>query len=335
MKLERNAIVALTAGATFVLLLLFHLFTSGFIFNIKDFFVSIYFAIWVGALAFVIFTFIIPYIQERKKRVKAAKPGTGPGVTPAPFKSPRSGMPVRERIVAYVAERRKEDGLPAPEPLRPSRTVAPPSSSSARAAAPAVSMPVAAAVQSVQAPAAATSSGDDMGDLPLPDDFGSVDSGSDDLGSLPGLDDDFGGMDEFGGSDDISSGLDGDNAGLLDGDEESVSAPVSDDLPSGGLSDDGLPAFDDDLDSGFGGSDMLDDAGMDLSGDDVLTMDDEDSPVMSDDRDSGGLSEAGLPDLDDSLEPDMMESDLGSDDDFGDIEFVDLEPDEPKSPPRK
>lgn len=335
MKLERNAIVALTAGATFVILLLFHLFTSGFLFNIKDFFVSIYFAIWIGALAFVILTFIIPYIQERKKRVKAAKPGMGPGITPAPFKSPRSGMPIRERIVAYVAERRKEDGLPAPEPLRPSRTVAPPSPSPARNAAPAVSMPVAAAVQSVQAPAVPAPTGDDMGDLPLPDDFGSVDSGSDDLGSLPGLDDDFGGMDEFGGNDDLPSGFDDGNAGLVDSDAEGESSPVSEDLPSGGLSDEGLPAFEGDLDSGFDESDMMDDSGMDLSGDDVLTMDDEDSHVMSDDRDSGGLSEAGLPDLDDSLEPDMMESDLGGDDDFGDIEFVDLEPDESKTPPKK
>ncbi len=332
MKLERNSIVAIAVGVTFAILLLFNLFNSGFIIEIKGILVSVYFAIWVGALGYVILTFIIPFVQERKKAGRGSKPGagTGPGATPAPFKSPRSGMPVRERIAAYVTERRREDGLPSPEPLRPSRTGSSAPASAGRSA-PSVSS-VRAAEPSIAAPPVMAASGSDMGDLPLPDDFGSVDEPSDDMGALPGLDDDFGGMDEFGGSDDMPPDFGDDNSGLLGADD--IGSPVSSDssLPADDLPDGGLPGFDGDLDSDIGESDIMgdDDSMMDLSGDDVLTMDDEGPSSMSD----GGLSEAGLPDLDDTLEPDMMDTDLGSDEDFGDIEFVDLEPDEPK-PPKK
>lgn len=333
MKLERNSIVAIAVGVTFAILLLFNLFTSGFKLEIKGILVSVYFAIWVGALSFVISTFIIPYIQERKKQSRASKPGAGlgPGATQAPFKSPRSGMPVRERIATYVAERRREDGLPSPEPLRPSRTPSAPAGVS-RDVSPSISSVRAAKSDISASPGMTASAGGDLGDLPLPDDFGSVDTSSDDMGALPGLDDDFGGMDEFGGSDDMPPDFGEDNSGLL-GSDDLGSSPVSSDssLPLDDLSDGGLPGFDGDLDSDIGESDIMgDDSMMDLSGDDVLTMDDDSSSGSSE----GGLSEAGL-DLDDTLEPDLLDGDIGGDEDFGDIEFVDLEPDEPKTTSKK
>lgn len=332
MKLERNGIVAIAFGVTFAFLLLFNLLTSGFRLEIKGLFVAIYFAIWVGAVSFVILTFIIPFLKERKKTGKKSKTGAGTAaVSPSiPFKSPRSGLPVRERIIAYVAERRHEEGLPAPEPLTPSR---PPSSGAGTAFSSVAGAPSHERVsKGPAAPAIAGSGGSDLGDLPLPDGFGSVDE-SGDMGALPGLDDDLGGLDEFGVGDEMPADFGDDNSGLL-GDEgglaseETVPEPSSDSISEGGL-----PGFEGDLDSEIGESDIMGDEGvMDLSGDDLLTMD-EDSSLPAESE--GGLSEAGLPDLDEDLEPDMMESDLSGDEDFGDIEFMDLEPEEPKKPSKK
>ncbi len=332
MKLERNSIIAIAFGVTLAILLLFNILTSGFRLELKGILVSIYFAIWVGAVIFVILTFIVPFIQTRKEEKNKAKASTstGSGISSTPFKSPRSSLPIKERIVAYVTERRREDGLPVPEPLRPSRPAASTTGASA-------SRTVAAEQPSVVAsvPSGGSSSGEDLGELPLPDDFGSVDA-SGEAGSLPGFDDEFGGLDEFGGGDEISSDFGDDNSGLL-GDEAGASVPAEEDLELPVESGDagGLPGFDGDLDSEIGESEIMGDEGMmDLSGDDLLTMDEE-SSAGSDQSDleisDGGLSEAGLPDLDGALEPDMMDTDLsGGDEDFGDIEFMDLEPEEPK-----
>ena len=340
MKLERNGIVAIIFVITFVILLLFSLLTSGFRLDIKGIFVAIYFAVWVGAVAFVILTFVLPYLSDRKKEKKRAKAGSSHsgGGTPAPFRSPRSGLPVRERIVTYVAERRREDGLSAPEPLRPSRTVTsgsagmPSAGASHRVVAVSGSASQVSPVDRIspEIPEAPRVSGnDDLGDLPLPDDFGSVDESDSDMGGLPGLDDDFDDLDGFGGGDEMPSDLNDDNSGLLGdfGDIHSAPEPVS--APSPVMSDGELPGFDGDIDSDFIESDLMSDDGiMDLSGDDILTMDDDEERPSSHSS-SGGLSEAGLPDLDDSLEPDIIDSDLSGDEDFDDIEFMDLEPEEP------
>ncbi|HWQ64681.1 MAG TPA: hypothetical protein VN429_09730 [Methanospirillum sp.] len=338
MKLERNSIIAIVFGVTLAILLLFNIVTSGFKVELKGILVSVYFAIWVAAVAFVLFTFVIPYINTRKEEKKKGKPGTH-GATPPPYKSPRSGLPVRERITAYVTERRREDGLPAPEPLRPARPVAseaPVSAAAAKAAA--AKMVVSPAASPVQPVTSANSS--DLGDLPLPDDFGSGES-VDEAGDLPGLDDDFGEMDEFGGGEEMSPDFGDDNSGLLADDGMTVSSDIPESPVESGSAGD-LPGFDGDLDSEIGESDIMgDDSMMDLSGDDLLVMDEDPSSAPAEDLSvelDGGISDAGLPDLDDtlSLEPDMMESDLSSgDEDFGDIEFVDLEPEEPKKPAKK
>lgn len=340
MKLERNSIIAIVFGVTLAILLLFNIVTSGFKVELKGILVSVYFAIWVAAVAFVVFTFVLPYIKSKQEEKKKGKAGM-PGFTPAPYKSPRSSLPIRERITAYVTERRREDGLPAPEPLRPARPApseVPVSPAAAKAAAAGmVAATATAAVSSVQ-PDSADSS--DLGDLPLPDDFGSEGAGEE-AGELPGLDDDFGEMDDFGGGEEMPPDFGDDNSGLLADDGISVSSDISE-APVESGSDGELPGFDGDLDSEIGESEIMgDDSVMDLSGDDLLVMDDEPSSTPVEDlsvESDGGLTEAGLPDLDDdlSLEPDMMESDLsGGDEDFGDIEFVDLEPEEPKKPAKK
>ena len=329
MKLERNGIVVALFGITFVILLLFSFLTSGFKFDIKGIFVAIYFAVWIAAVAFVLLTFILPFLSERKKEAKVKKTGTGPatGAIPTPFKSPRSGLPVRERIALYVAERRREDGLPAPEPLHPSRA-----GSSAMGKQPSAPPSAAAAAipSSGTAPVSSAGRMEDnelLGDIPLPDDFGSVDASSGDMGTLPGLEDDFGDLGEFGGSDDMPPDFSEETSSVFIADSSDTvrappKSPTSEDLPDGGL-----PGFDGDIDSDLSESDLMpDDAMMDLSDDDVLTMDEESVPSSS----SGELSEAGLPDLDDTLEPDVFDQDLSEDDDFGDIEFMDLEPEEPK-----
>ncbi|PKL59713.1 MAG: hypothetical protein CVV33_06425 [Methanomicrobiales archaeon HGW-Methanomicrobiales-4] len=336
MKLERNGIVAIIFVITFVILLFFSYLTSGFLLEVKGILVAIYFSVWVVAVVFVVLTFVFPYLADRKKVKDAKKAGSSSGAgVPVPFKSPRSGLPVRERIVAYVTERRREDGLSAPEPLRPSRTV---SSDSVRTAGAGASQrvipgsgitPMVSGVSPDLSGKGTESTGDDMGDLPLPDDFGSVDDSSGDMGSLPGLDDDFGDLGGFGGGDEMPPDFDGDNSGLLgdsDGiqsDSEPVSASYSD------MSDGELPGFDGDINQEFGESELISDDGMmDLSGDDVLTMDDDEA--FSSSSLAGSLSEEGLPDIDGGLEPDLIDSDLTGDEDFGDIEFMDLEPEEPK-----
>jgi hypothetical protein len=330
--------------------------TSGFAFEIKGIFVALYFAVWIAAVVFVLMTYIIPYFQDWNKRAKkkASAKAASP-ITPPPFRSPRSGLPLRDRIAVYVAERRKEDGLAVPEPLRPSRTVSagPVASSSAGSVIPKSSVsPAISATQSVKkedierTPSAMGSGGDALGDLPLPDDFGSVDDSDGDMGSLPGLDGDIDDFGELGGSDYLSSDIE-DEGGLVDdsGEMDGMAAFVESTQPgfspastsSASASSGELPGFDGDLEVGLDDSDLMPDSmSMDLSDDDLLVMDDDasmdSSSSMSHSAPSDGLSEAGLPDLGESLEPDIMDSDLSVDEDFGDIEFMDLEPEEPPKP---
>jgi len=334
-----------------VILLLFSLLTSGFGFDIKGIFVALYFAVWIAAVVFVVMTYIIPMIKDRQKKAKnQVKKGSTGVVSPPPFKSPRSGLPLRDRVAAYVAERRKEDGLQTPQPLRPSRTVSSKSGGSSSGYQAGTSTPssisasssagiAGAAVSSLAPEPCVTGTGgigEDLGDLPLPDDFGSVDDAGTGMDSLPGLDGDIDDLSGFDGGGDITDdfvvddGID-DTGGFP---EEPVSGSSSQDFSGGEL-----PGLDDDLDAGFDGSDFISDDGMmDLSSGDILTMDDEESmePVLSPSSGdegtimSDGLSEDGLPDLDETLEPDILDSDLSGDEDFGDIEFDDLEPEEPK-----
>jgi uncharacterized membrane protein len=336
MKLERNGIVVIIFIVTFVILLLFSFLTSGYRLDIKGFFVAIYFAIWIDAVAYVILTFVLPYLSERKKAKKKTKSGfsPAPGVTPAPFRSPRSNLPLRERIAAYVAERRREDGLSAPEPLLPSRPVP---SATAAPADTASRRSVTASIPEISAPAAVSfaftgggtvSAGDEMGDLPLPDDFGSIDDSSRGMESLPGLDDDGGDLGGFGDEDEMLTDF---------GEEESVLSTQSGlDLPetvspsSFAMPGGELPDFDGTIEPDVAESDLIPDDGMmDLSGDDVLMIDD-DIDVSPSSPEPGGISEDGLPDLDDTLEPDIQDSDLSGDEDFDDIELMDLEPEEPE-----
>jgi hypothetical protein len=298
MKVEKKLLMIITfLGALVVLLLIFYL-TTGFQSGIKDLIGSVYFSLWVTAVMGLWLYIIDPYLKERPK--KKDKKGTGSEpVKTAPVQSPRSNLPLRDRIREYVAERRKEEGLPVPEPLRPSRS----STSSGAGSSSGSStgyVPVAAAATAGAAVAgagAAVSAGDS--DLPLPDDFD--ESGAADLfgdeypedeegeASLPGIeDDDFGSFDE----------------------------PGVDEQPVTESGD--LPDFEGDLepdvsDSGFG--DSIED---DLSGKDE----------GSESEQSGGLSDEGLSDFDMPLDESMMDDDLSGDGDLTDIEFEDLEPDE-------
>lgn len=324
MKLEKNGIVAIAFVVTFVILLLFSFLTPGSGFDLKGIFVAAYFAVWIAAATYVILTFIVPFVREKMQETRTKKAGTGSaaGIPPTPFRSPRSNLPVRDRIASYVAERRREDGLPTPVPLRPSKTGASQAGGLASAPRTAAATPVAAAM----APADGAG-GDDLGDIPLPDDFGSVDDDSSaGMGSLPGLEDDLDDL-GFGGSDEMGSDFGAEPGGFSDQiDEEIGDQPLS--VPPDDLSDGGLPGFDGDLEPDMGESDLMqDDSMMDLSGDDILTIDDDTSSMPDS---SGGLSDDGLPDLDGDLEPDILDSDLSGDDEFGDIEFMDLEPEEPK-----
>ena len=219
-----------------------------------------------------------------------------------PVQSPRSNLPLRDRIREYVAERRKEDGLPVPEPLRPSRSTTSSGASSSSGSSGGY-VPVAAGTAGAAAAVAGTAISEGEGDLPLPDDFdegGSADLFGDEFSedeegeaSLPGIeDDDFGSFDE----------------------------PNVDEQPVTESGD--LPDFEGDLepdmsDSGFGDS-MEDDLSGDLSGGEEVT----------EVEDSGGLSEEGLSDFDMPLDESMMDDDLSGDGDLTDIEFEDLEPDE-------
>ncbi|HWQ65944.1 MAG TPA: hypothetical protein VN372_03620 [Methanospirillum sp.] len=353
MKVGRNGIVAITFLIVFGMLFLVTLVNSGFQPDLKGILVVVYYSVWAAAFAFIIVTFIIPYIQEYQKNRRTEKPqsrsSSGIVHTKPPVRSAHEGLPLRERITEYVAERRREDGLPVPQPLRPSRT--PSSPAGGRSGSGSFQTPPAHNLGATSAftPGASESfsdGGHSAGDLPLPDDFGSNfdDSMDDDHihdsstgvgsihsdGSLPGLDDDvLPGIEDFGGDDDLFSGS---------GDEPSLPAGLSDPgssfdmIPQADLDvsgDSGLPDFDGDLDAGMAESDLMDDQDVfGLSGDDdLMATPDPSGPDTT--IHTGGLSDDGLPDLDGSFDSDISESDFSGDEDLDDIEFMDLEPDEP------
>lgn len=287
-------------GALVVLLLVFY-FTTGFQSGIKDIIGAVYFSLWVTAMMGLWLYIIQPYMKGRPKK-RDQKGSVSEPIKSMPVQSPRSNLPLRDRIREYVAERRKEDGLPVPEPLRPSRSTTSSGASSSSGSSGGY-VPVAAATAGAAAAVAGAAISEGEGDLPLPDDFdegGSADLFGDEFSedeegeaSLPGIeDDDFGSFDE----------------------------PNVDEQPVTESGD--LPDFEGDLepdmsDSGFGDS-MEDDLSGDLSGGEEVT----------EVEDSGGLSEEGLSDFDMPLDESMMDDDLSGDGDLTDIEFEDLEPDE-------
>lgn len=316
MKIEKKLLMIITFIGALVILLLAFYFVTGFKSGIKDIIGALYFAIWITALMGLWLYILKPYLDGRPKKKDKKDSPTVTGQS-MPVQSPRSNLPLRDRIREYVSERRKEDGLPAPEPLRPSG-----SASSAGRASSSVSgqadghVPVSTPSVSVgEEEMEGLAPGAGEGDLPLPDDFddngtGDLfgdDSGEEDNGvSLPGIEDES--------FDSLDDGI---------GDEEPVTE--SGDLPDfegdlePDMSDSGLGDLPDDL-----SDDGLDD---DLSDDDRITDPGEMPADESDEVGDAGLSDEGLPDLDMPIDDSMMDEDIGGDD-LADIEFEDLEPDE-------
>lgn len=297
MKIEKKLLMVGTfIGALVVLLLIFY-FITRFESGIKDIIGAVYFTLWITAVIGVWLYILQPYLKDRSKK-KAVKGSASPVQRTGPVPSPRSNLPLRDRIREYVAERRKEEGLPVPEPLLPSRTT----SSSGKVAASSESAgrytpPVRAATKGADASIPAS----DAGDLPLPDDFDESDGG-----------------DLFG--DDFSDGGDDSSLpGIEDDDFGSYDEPGVDEKPVTETGD--LPEFDGDLDDDMSVSDFTD------SISDDFAAPDEPAPDAQQEDDSG-LSEEGLSDFDMPIDEGMMDEDLSDDSDLSEIEFEDLEPDE-------
>lgn len=294
MKVEKKLLMIITfIGALVALLLAFYFFT-GFQSGIKDLISAIYFALWIAALTGLWLYFIQPYLEGRPKK-KDKKETASVTSQSIPVQSPRSNLPLRDRIREYVAERRKEEGLPVPEPLRPSRKEVSAGAGTTSVSSPSsVSVPVSA--QSVEV--AVDEAGEDEAmidpvagesDLPLPDDF-------DENGvSLPGIDED---------------------------DFDSYDETVIDEQPVTETGD--LLDFEGELEPD------MSDSGLDELPDDDFEETDEiiESDDISVDEHDGGLSDEGLSDFDMPLDESMMDDDISGDDDLIDIEFEDLEPDE-------
>ncbi|PWR70077.1 hypothetical protein ACKUB1_13340 [Methanospirillum stamsii] len=343
MKIDKKLLLIITfVGALVVLLLVFFL-TTGFSPGIKDYISAVYFAIWITAAMGMWLYGIQPYLEDRKKAKESKKaPSVAQKVAPMP--SPKSGLPLRDRIREYVTERRKEEGLPVPEPLLPSKAgggAAPVKTAKGTGSSSGAAMGAAAVSGAVAGGAAAASVGE--GDLPLPDDFDEAGGGDvfgdefpeEEGGSLPGLgDEELGSFDEEGGEPSLP-GLGDEDFGSFDegeGGESSLPGLGDEDLGSfdeteveEGPSADtgGLPDFEGDLESDISESDIsdsMDDFSEEESG--------SDTDLLADDTGEGGLSEDGLPDLDMPLDDDIMDEDMSSDDEFSDIEFEDIEPDE-------
>jgi hypothetical protein len=131
MKISRNILVLSCFVITFVILLIVAAVTGTFFepSPAKALLISVYFAGWTALFVFCVCTFLLPQVQAaggfsamfltNQKRQKKQKEVEYPHPTEEiPKQSPRSDLPVRERIAAYVTERRREEGIPAPVPLR-------------------------------------------------------------------------------------------------------------------------------------------------------------------------------------------------------------------------
>jgi len=128
MKLTRNAMVLFTFVAVFVIILVIAA-VQGTLFEpslVKSILVAVFFAGWFALLAFCLFSLVIPRVraatmnsrnQNKQRRAMYPLP-----TDEMPMRSPRSNLPVRERISTYVEERRREEGISAPALLRPTRS---------------------------------------------------------------------------------------------------------------------------------------------------------------------------------------------------------------------
>ncbi|NLV27364.1 MAG: hypothetical protein GXY48_09395 [Methanomicrobiales archaeon] len=346
MKIDKKYLLIITFTIALAILLLVFFLMTGFSSGIKDIISAVYFAIWIAAAMGMWLYGIQPYLQGRKK-AKGDKKTQQVVHKTASVPSPKSDLPLRDRIREYVTERRKEEGLPVPEPLVPSKTGGTPSKAKVQAAG------IAGAAMGVAA--AATAGSDTGGDLPLPDDFdatgegdifgeetggepglpglGDEDLGSFDEGGEPGLpghgDEDLGSFDEGGepglpglGDEDLGSLDEGGEPGLPGhGDEDLGSFEESGDEMSPDAGSDALPDFDGDLEPEMAESDLTG------SIDDFSDEESTPSDTIVEDN-GGGLSEDGLSDIELPLSEDMMDDDMSEDNEFLDIEFDDIEPDE-------
>ena len=134
MKISRNILVLSCFAITFVILVMVAI-VRGTLFEpslVRSLLIAFYFAGWVSLLVFCICTFLFPKIREAggfsnllgKAKNQKNRSGTEnipsnipPKIEEEPKRSPRSNLPVRERINAYVKERRHEEGIAAPAPL--------------------------------------------------------------------------------------------------------------------------------------------------------------------------------------------------------------------------
>ena len=132
MKISRNILVLSCFVITFVILVMVAV-VRGTLFEpslVKSLLIAFYFAGWVSLLVFCIWTFLLPKIRDaggfsnfigntknKKGIVGSEAADLSQKIEEVPKRSPRSDLPVRERINAYVKERRREEGITAPAPL--------------------------------------------------------------------------------------------------------------------------------------------------------------------------------------------------------------------------
>ena len=329
MKISHNIIAFFSFVAIFILLLIVAV-VRGTLFEPslnKSIVVSIFFAAWFALLVLCALSYGIPKLRVAPKNSRNQpyqKSVTSlPPTDERPRPSPRSDLPVRERISAYVEERRREEGIPAPVLLRPPRTTG-------------VVVP---AVSNIAQSMKSADGFFDDDDLELdsmgpegmvsPDDFDlgdSFDSDEEDFefgnredppdNNLPGLD-----GDPDTGSDTLDNNFD--DFGDVGGD--SFEASGGDELmdtdnsgnETGSLDGSGFDDFDDIGDDSFGAS----------GGDELMDMDSAeiDDSMLGDNSMEG---DGSLPDFDGDFDLSMADGDLTlADDDFGDIEEIgDLEP---------
>jgi len=336
MKISRNIIVISCFVAVFIIQLIYAA-VRGTLFkpSLPIFIViAVFFAGLFALLTYCIFTLVVPRVrtakrdQENQRRVTTVT--TPPPTEALPKRSPRSELPVRDRISAYVAERRREEGISAPPLLRPPKTT----HVAAQAAAAQAASNITQSVNSTEGLPGIDRDldFDNMGQESMADDdFGFGDSfysdeeNSEDSGfersndssdeSLPGIDGDF----DLG-SDDLANNFDD----LDDTLDDSFETSEEDELTGTNDSDNELGSFDEssdesefdvfdkDLDDPFEASGGNDEMGS-LDSSEVDDYDEDlDDPFEA----SGGDEFTGMDDagVDDSMSDDSMPDDSMPDD---------------------
>ena len=121
MKISRTIVVLSCFAITFIILLITGTFFASS--KMKILLIATYFAGWVALLVFCVCTFLFPQAQAAGEVLALfsgheKNPKSFPPAEETQVRSSHSDLPMQERIAAYVAERRREEGLPAPVPLR-------------------------------------------------------------------------------------------------------------------------------------------------------------------------------------------------------------------------